>query len=47
LIKSLPENKKYAAKRLLKCFLTKTGVLVDWKRWSKNDNTSTVVQRIG
>jgi len=20
----------------LKCFLTKTGVLVDWKRWSKN-----------
>ena len=29
LIKSLPENKKYGAKRLLKCFMTKTGVLVD------------------
>ena len=29
LIKSLPEDKKYGAKRLLKCFLTKTGVLVD------------------
>jgi len=29
LIKSLPENKKYEAKQLLKCFLTKTGVLVD------------------
>jgi len=29
LIKSLPENKKYATKRFLKCFLTKTGVLVD------------------
>jgi len=25
----LPENKKYGAKQLLKCFLTKTGVLVD------------------
>jgi len=36
LIKSLPENKKYGAKRLLICFLTKTGVLMDWKRWSKN-----------
>jgi len=36
LIKSLAENKKYGTKRLLKCFLTKTGVLVDWKRWSKN-----------
>jgi len=34
LIKCLPENKKYGAKWLLKCFLTKTGVLVDWKRWS-------------
>jgi len=29
LIKSLPENKKYGAKRSLKCFLTKTGVLVN------------------
>ena len=29
LIKSLQENKKYGAKRLLKCFPTKTGVLVD------------------
>ena len=29
LMKSLPENKKYGAKRLLKCFLTKTEVLVD------------------
>ena len=29
LIKSLPENKKYGAKRLLKCFLAKTGVLMD------------------
>jgi len=29
LIKSLPENKKYGAKQLLKCFLTKTGDLVD------------------
>ena len=29
LIKSLRENKKYGAKQLLKCFLTKTGVLVD------------------
>jgi len=29
LIKSLRENQKYGAKRLLKCFLTKTGVLVD------------------
>jgi len=29
LIKSLPENEKYGAKRLLKYFLTKTGVLVD------------------
>jgi len=27
------KNKKYGALRLLKCFLTKTGVLVDWKRW--------------
>jgi len=27
---------QYGAKRLLKCFLTITGVLVDWKRWSKN-----------
>jgi len=36
LIKSLPENKKYGAKQLLKCFLTKTGVLVDWKCWWKN-----------
>jgi len=36
LIKSLSENKKYGAKQLLKYFLTKTGVLVDWKRWSKN-----------
>jgi len=34
LIKSLPENKKYGAKPLLKCFLTKTEVLVDWKCWS-------------
>jgi len=29
LVKSLPENKKYGAKQLLKCFLTKTGDLVD------------------
>jgi len=29
LIKSLPEHKKYGAKQLFKCFLTKTGVLVD------------------
>ena len=29
LVKSLRENKKYGAKGLLKCFLTKTGVLVD------------------
>ena len=29
LIKSLPENRTYRAKQLLKCFLTKTGVLVD------------------
>ena len=29
LIKSLPENKKYGTKQLLKCFLTKTGVLMD------------------
>jgi len=29
LIKFLPENKKYGAKRLRKCFLTKTGVLLD------------------
>jgi len=29
LIISLPENKKYGAKRLLKCFPAKTGVLVD------------------
>ena len=29
LIKSLRDNKEYGAKRLLKCFLTKTGVLVD------------------
>jgi len=36
LIRSLRENKKYGAKWLLICFLTKTGVLVDWKRWSKN-----------
>ena len=32
----------------LKCFLTKTAVLVDWNRWSKkNDNTGTVVRRTG
>jgi len=48
LITFLPENKKYGAKPLLKCFLTKTGVLVDWKRsCQKIDNTSTVVCRIG
>jgi len=29
LISFLPENKKYGAKRLLECFLAKTGVLVD------------------
>jgi len=37
LIISLPENKKYGAKRLLKWFLTKTGVLVDWKCWSEKN----------
>jgi len=29
LIKSLPKNKKYGAKQLLECFLTKTAALVD------------------
>ena len=29
LIKSLPEYKKYGAKRLLKCFLTKTGLFLN------------------
>jgi len=29
LIISLPENKKYGGKRLLKCFIAKTGALVD------------------
>jgi len=35
LIKSVRENKTCGAKRLLKCFLTETEVLIDWKRWSK------------
>jgi len=48
LIKSLPVIKEYGAKRLLKCFLTKTVVLLDWKRWSeKIDNTGTRVRHIG
>jgi len=47
LIKSLPENKKYGAKRLLKCFLTKTGVIGGLKVLIKKiDNLGTVVRRI-
>ena len=34
LIKCLRENMKCGARQLFKYFLTKTGVLVDWKRWS-------------
>jgi len=43
LIKSLPENKKYGAKRLFECFLTK---LESWLTESADkeiDNTCTVV----
>jgi len=36
LIKSLPEIRNMQRRGSLKCFLTKTGVLVDWKHWSKN-----------
>ena len=43
LTKSLRENKTHGGKRLLKCFLTKTGVLVDWKRWSKKLKTQVLL----
>ena len=46
LMKSLPENKKYGAKRLLKCFLTKNWSLDGLKALMKKiDNTGTVVRR--
>ena len=39
LLKSLRENKKCGAKWLVKMFQTKTGVSVDWNRWSKKLTT--------
>ena len=39
LMKCLRQNRKYGAKQLLKMILTKTGVLVDWRRWSKKLTT--------
>ena len=42
LVKSLRENKKYGAKRLLKLFLNKNWSLDGLKVLSKNDNTGTV-----
>jgi len=49
LIKSLSENKKYGAKRLLKMFPNKNWSLDGLKALIKklNDNTGTVVRRIG
>jgi len=49
LIKSLSENKKYGAKRLLKMFPNKNWILDGLKALIKklNDNTGTVVRRIG
>jgi len=49
LIKYLPEKKKCGAKRLLKCFPTKTGSLDGLKALirKKIDNTGTAVRRIG
>jgi len=43
LIKSLREIRNMAQSDCSNCFLTKTEVLMHWKRWSKKiDNTDTV-----
>jgi len=47
LMKSLPENTKYGAQRLLKCFLTKLDSWWTESAGKKIDNTGTVVRLLG